>query len=76
MPGRRTVGSHPLALARSEKGLSQKSLADAVGVDRTTIYRIENGEPPGLILAINLARAVGRTVEDLWGDEATAGRDA
>lgn len=73
MPGRRTVGAHPLAEARRKKGMSQNDLAEAGGVNRTTIYRIEKGEPPGVLLAIVLARAVGKSVEELWGAEATAG---
>lgn len=76
MPGRRTVGGHPLAEARRKKGMSQNDLAEAGGVNRTTIYRIEKGEPPGVLLAIVLARAVGKSVEDLWGAEATAADDS
>ena len=68
--GRPTVGSHPVAEARRAKGLSQNDLATAVGVDRTTVYRIEKGDPPGVFLAILLASVLGKSVEDLWGAEA------
>jgi putative transcriptional regulator len=55
---------------RSERGLSQGALGEAVGVSRQTINAIEQGRYlPSLPLAFALARFFGATVEDLFTDE-------
>lgn len=52
---------------RSERGLSQGDLADALGVSRQTINAIETERyTPSLPLAIALARFFGTTVEDMF----------
>lgn len=61
--------THPLREAREERGWSLQDLADAAGLDRTTIYKIEKGHEPGVTKAIKLASAVEKTVEDLWGGQ-------
>jgi DNA-binding XRE family transcriptional regulator len=63
-----TSGTHRLAEARRKKKLNQRQLAERSGIHRTTLYRIEKGELPRVNNAISLARAVGKTVEWLWGD--------
>lgn len=60
---------HPLTEARTARKMSLGRLAGASGVDRSTIFRIEEGHEPGVTKAIKLARAVGMTVEELWGAE-------
>jgi len=57
-------------LARVEKGLSQQELADQVEATRQTIGLIENGKyNPSLNLCIRIARALGRTLNDLFWEE-------
>jgi putative transcriptional regulator len=52
---------------RAEQGLTQAALAELVGVSRKTINTVENGVfVPSTLLALRLARALGRPVEDLF----------
>ena len=52
---------------RLARGLSQKSLADALDVSRQTINSIETGRyTPSLPLAMALARYFDITVEELF----------
>jgi putative transcriptional regulator len=56
--------------ARKEAGLTQQSLSAAVAVSRQTIIAMETGDyAPSVYLAVKVARALGVTVEDLWGTE-------
>ena len=56
--------------ARSEKGLSQQALADALGVSRQTINAIEKGDyNPTIKLCIGICRALGLTLNDLFWEE-------
>lgn len=65
-----------LRLARVEKRLSQQDLADLVGASRQTIGLIENGRfNPSLKLCIRIARALDRTLDDLFWKEETAEED-
>ena len=58
--------------ARKAKGLSQESLANAVGVSRQTINAIEKGDyNPTIKLCINICLALGVTLNDLFWDEET-----
>lgn len=58
-----------LRLARVEKGLSQQELVDQAGVTRQTIGLIENGKyNPTLGLCIRIARALDRTLDQLFWD--------
>jgi putative transcriptional regulator len=55
---------------RAERGLTQAALAEAVGVSRKTINTVENGVfVPSTLLALRLARALGRPVEDIFSLE-------
>jgi len=59
-----------LRLARTEKGLSQQELADAVQATRQTIGLIENGKyNPTLNLCLRIARALDKTLDDLFWKE-------
>lgn len=52
---------------RAEKGLTQASLAEAVGVTRKTINTIENRVfIPSTLLALQIARALEMSVHDIF----------
>jgi putative molybdopterin biosynthesis protein len=52
---------------REQAGLSQAALAAAIGTSRQTLAAIEAGRTtPGTALALRLASALGRRVEDLF----------
>jgi putative transcriptional regulator len=56
--------------ARTEKGLSQQGLADALGVSRQTINAIEKGDyNPTIKLCIGICRVLGLTLNDLFWEE-------
>jgi putative transcriptional regulator len=56
-----------LKLARVERNLTQAELAERVGVTRQTIGLIEGGGyDPTLQLCIRLARATGKSLDDLF----------
>ena len=55
---------------RTERGLSQQELAEAVDVSRQTINSIEQERyTPSLPLALALARFFGRPVEEIFDDD-------
>lgn len=67
----RTAGgldlTNELRRHRERLGLSQQALAERVGVSRQAIHAIEAGrQVPSTSLALQLAHAVGRTVEDIF----------
>lgn len=52
---------------RTTAGLTQAELADRIGVSRKTINTVENGVfTPSTLLALQLAQALGTTVEGLF----------
>lgn len=62
-----TDAPHPVRVARSARGLRQIDLANAVGVSRQTIVSLEKGDyAPSVVLALRIARVLGRTVEELF----------
>ncbi len=57
-----------LRLARQARGLSQQQLAGVAGITRQAVSAVEAGHSdPSLRVALGLARALGMTVEDLFG---------
>ena len=51
---------------RKEKGLSQKELADKVGIEQSALSHLETGRNnPTITTAQALAKALGCTVDDL-----------
>ena len=60
-----------IKVARAEKSLTQKQLAELVGVSRQTINAIEKGEyNPTIRLCRSICRALGKTLDELfWEDE-------
>ncbi len=60
-----------LKSARAAKDLSQKELAEAVGVSRQTISAIEKGDyNPTIKLCIAICKVLDKTLDELfWEDE-------
>ena len=57
--------------ARAALDMSQQQLADAVGVTRQTINAIEKGDyNPTIRLCLSICRALGKTLDELFWDEA------
>jgi putative transcriptional regulator len=64
------LGNMKLKLARIEKNLTQQDLADQVDVTRQTIGLIEKGNyNPTLNLCIRIAKALDRTLDQLFWEE-------
>jgi len=62
------VGGTQLRLARQARGLSQQQLAGMAGISRQAVSAVESGvSDPSLRVALALARALGLTVEELFG---------
>ena len=50
--------------------MSQAKLAERAGVSRQTIANIERGNySPSVYLALDICRELGKTVEEVFGDE-------
>lgn len=63
-------GPTPVREMRRSLKLTQAELAEQVGVSRQTIISVERGDyAPSVHLAIRIARALGRTVEELFAPE-------
>lgn len=59
-----------IKVARAEKDLTQKALADMVGVSRQTINAIEKGEyNPSIKLCRAICRALNKKLDDLFWEE-------
>ncbi|MYL65458.1 helix-turn-helix domain-containing protein [Bacillus hwajinpoensis] len=59
-----------MKVARVEKSLTQAQLGKKVSVTRQTISLIEKGEyNPTLKLCISIAKALDRTLDDLFWEE-------
>ncbi len=59
-----------IKLARTEKGMTQKELAQAVGVSRQTINAIEQGDyNPTIRLCRAICRVLEKTLDDLFWEE-------
>lgn len=57
-------------LLRQRTGLSQKALAECVGLSRVTITNIENGNQRLLVhTAVDIARVLGCTPEEILSEE-------
>lgn len=57
--------------ARAAKDMTQKDLADAVGVARQTMNAIEKGDyNPSINLCISICKILGKTLDQLfWEDD-------
>ena len=60
-----------LKSARAALDMSQKEVAEAVGVTRQTLNAIENGDyNPSVNLCIAICRVLGKTLDQLfWEDD-------
>ena len=55
---------------RTEQGLTQAQLAAALGVTRQTVIAVEQGRySPSLELAFQIARALGRPIDQVFAYE-------
>ncbi len=64
-----------LKMARVENDLSQEELGNLVGVTRQTIGMIESGKyNPSLNLCIDICKATGKTLNDLFWEEDSYGK--
>ncbi len=62
-----------LRLARQARGFSQQQLAGMAGVSRQAVSAVESGlSDPSLRVALALARALGMTVEEVFGPASPA----
>ena len=61
-----------IKVARAEKDMTQKPLAEAVGISRQTMNAIEHGEfNPTIRLCRAICRVLGKSLDDLFGEEDT-----
>jgi len=68
-----TIHASQVEALRRRRGLSQRGLAESAGITRQAVGAIEQGRmQPSVGIALGLARALGTTVEDVFGraDEA------
>ena len=67
MGGKKTSISNRIKDLRKEAGLSQQSLADAVGATRQTILTIEAERyGPSLELAFRIAHVLGQPIDQVF----------
>lgn len=61
----------PIKVARAEKDMTQKALAEAVGISRQTMNAIEQGDyNPTIKLCRAICRVLGKSLDELfWEDE-------
>jgi len=59
-----------LKSARAILDMSQKDIAEAIGVTRQTINAIENGDyNPTINLCISICKVLGKTLDELFWEE-------
>ena len=59
-----------IKVARAEKDMTQKALAEAVGVSRQTVNAIEKGEyNPTIKLFRKICRVLNKSLDDLFWEE-------
>lgn len=60
----------PIKVARAQKDMTQKQLAEEVGVSRQTMNVIEQGDyNPTIKLCRAICRVLGKTLDELFGEE-------
>lgn len=61
-----------IKVARAEKDMTQKALAEAVGISRQTMNAIEQGEyNPTIKLCRSICRVLGKSLDELFWEEDT-----
>ena len=60
-----------LRVARAEKDMTQKALAEAIGISRQTVHAIEKGEyNPTIRMCRKICIALDKSLDDLfWEDQ-------
>ncbi|HBC27602.1 MAG TPA: transcriptional regulator [Ruminococcaceae bacterium] len=59
-----------IKVARAQRDMTQKELAEAVGISRQTVNAIEQGEyNPTIKLCRAICRVLGKTLDDLFWEE-------
>lgn len=59
-----------IKVARAELDMTQKALADEVGISRQTMNAIEQGEyNPTIKLCRAICRVLGKSLDELFGEE-------
>ena len=59
-----------IKVARAEKDMTQKALAEAVGVSRQTVNAIEKGDyNPTIKLCRKICRVLNKSLDDLFGED-------
>ena len=53
--------------AREKSGLTQKQVAQAVGIAESAYQRYEYGRIPSAVTAVRIAKAIGTSVENIYG---------
>lgn len=62
----------PIRVARAQCDMTQKDLAQAVGISRQTMNAIEQGEyNPTIKLCRAICRVLGKTLDELFGEDAS-----
>ena len=60
----------PIKVARAQKDMTQKALAEAVGISRQTMNAIEQGEyNPTIKLCRAICRVLDKSLDELFGEE-------
>ena len=60
----------PIKVARAEKDLTQKALAEAVGISRQTMNAIEQGDyNPTIKLCRAICRVLDKSLDELFWEE-------
>ena len=59
-----------IKVARAELDMTQKALAEAVGISRQTMNSIEQGDyNPTIKLCRAICKVLGKSLDDLFGEE-------
>ena len=66
-----TIGRNlKIKAARSELDMTQKALAEAVGISRQTMNAIEQGDyNPTIKLCRAICKVLGKSLDELFGEE-------
>ena len=62
----------PIKVARAQLDLTQKQLAEIIGISRQTMNAIEQGEyNPTIKLCKAICKSLGKSLDELFGEEET-----
>ena len=61
------MGKNKLREVREKSGLTQRQVAQAVGIAESAYQRYEYGRIPSAVTAVKIAKALNVTVEYLYG---------